>query len=171
MKKLEAITGKRSINVVIETPKGCRNKFSHQPETGYYKLSKVLPAGTSFPFDFGFIPGTQAEDGDALDVLVMVETDCFPGCLIECRVIGILEALQQEKGKKEERNDRIVAVALESIDHSGLAHIRELNKNLLNEVLSFFEYYNKMRNKRFRFIGVKGPDKAMKLIKKHITTT
>ncbi len=169
VKKLTTFAGKKTVNVVIETPKGCRNKYAYQPETGYYKLTKVVPAGTSFPFDFGYIPGTMAEDGDPLDVLVIVETECFPGCLMECRIIGILEALQQQKGEKEERNDRIVAVAEESIDHSGLVHIKEINKNLLNEVISFFEYYNKMRDKRFKFIGVKGPDKALKLIKQHMT--
>jgi len=79
------------IQVVIETPKGSRNKYAFDPEQKTFQLTKVLPAGMAFPYDFGFVPSTKAEDGDPTDVLVLMDEPAFPGCLLTCRVIGIIE--------------------------------------------------------------------------------
>ena len=97
------------IQVIIETPKGSRNKYAFDPDQRIFELKKVLPAGMAFPYDFGFIPSTVAEDGDPVDVLVLMDEPAFPGCLLRCRLIGVIEG---EQGKKKdcERNDRIVAV-------------------------------------------------------------
>ena len=84
---------KHIIEVVIETPKGSRNKFKYDPTTRRLKLSKVLPEGMVFPYDFGFVPATKGPDGDPIDVLVLLDEPTFPGCLVECRLIGILEAM------------------------------------------------------------------------------
>src|SRR5438046_10317631 len=96
------------LNVVIDTPKGCRNKYAFDLELNAYKLKSVLPHGTVFPFDFGSIPGTVADDGDPLDALVLMDEPAFCGCLIESRLIGVIEAEQSEDGKTE-RNDRLLA--------------------------------------------------------------
>src|ERR1700720_3283403 len=101
------------IHVIIETPKGSRNKFAFDPAQKVFQLKTVLPAGMTFPYDFGFIPSTKAEDGDPVDVLVLMDEPVFPGCLIQCRVVGIIEG-QQGKKKQKERNDRIVAVEQEN---------------------------------------------------------
>src|SRR3979490_2074974 len=98
-----------TIQVVIETPKGCRNKYAFDPEQKVFELKKVLPVGMAFPYDFGFIPSTKAEDGDPVDVLVLMDEPAFPGVLLKCRVVGIIEG-EQGKKKNKERNDRIVAV-------------------------------------------------------------
>jgi len=71
------------IQVVIETPKGSRNKYAFDEEQRVFSLTKVLPAGMTFPYDFGFIPSTKAEDGDPTDVLVLMDEPAFPGCLLE----------------------------------------------------------------------------------------
>ncbi len=76
------------INVIIETPKGFRNKYAYDEEFGLIALTKTLPAGSSFPFDFGFIPQTKGGDGDPLDVLVIMEEPAFAGCLVNCRILG-----------------------------------------------------------------------------------
>src|SRR5712672_4089794 len=86
------------IQVVIETPKGSRNKYAFDPDQKVFELKKVLPAGMAFPYDFGFIPSTVAEDGDPVDVLVLMDEPAFPGCLLKCRTIGIIEG---EQGKKD----------------------------------------------------------------------
>ena len=89
---------KLTIQVIIETPKGSRNKYAFDPEQKIFQLMKVLPAGMAFPYDFGFIPSTLAEDGDPTDVLVLMDEPAFPGCLLKCRVVGVIEG---EQGKKE----------------------------------------------------------------------
>jgi len=93
------------LNVVIDTPKGCRNKYAFDFELNAYKLKTVLPHGVVFPFDFGSIPGTIAADGDPVDILVLMDEPAFVGCLVEARVLGVIEADQTEDGKTE-RDDR-----------------------------------------------------------------
>ena len=89
------------VYAVIETPQGSRNKYDFKPKMNMYELCKVLPAGTAFPLNFGFIPRTLAEDGDPLDVLVITDVPASTGCVIECRVIGVIEAIQTEKERKK----------------------------------------------------------------------
>src|SRR3954471_17801171 len=102
-----------NLNVVIETPKGCRNKYAFDFDLAGYRLKTVLPEGAVFPFDFGSIPGTVAEDGDPLDVLLLMDEPVFIGCLVETRLLGVLDAEKTEGGKIE-RNDLLIAVAAES---------------------------------------------------------
>jgi inorganic pyrophosphatase len=89
----------KTTEVVIETPKGSRNKFAYEPSRRMYKLSKILAEGMSFPYDFGFVPGTRADDGDPIDVLVLTDVALFPGCLLDCILIGVIE-LEQQEGKR-----------------------------------------------------------------------
>jgi inorganic pyrophosphatase len=170
MKLPPTFINKNSENIyaVIETPNGSRSKYYYDPENDFFLLKKILPSGTSFPLDFGFIPNTKGEDGDPLDVLVIMDYPSYPGCVVECRVIGVLEAEQKEKDKKPVRNDRIVAVAQESLCYSDLKKLDDLNKNLLNELIHFFEYYNKMAGKEFRFLKTKNKNAALKLIRKNM---
>src|ERR1700723_2517088 len=87
---------KQLLRVVIETPKGSRNKFAFDPKEHIYELKKVLPAGMTFPYDFGFAPSTKAEDGDPVDVLVLMDEPAFAGCLAPARLIGEIEGGQGE---------------------------------------------------------------------------
>src|SRR5690349_24241741 len=105
----------KTINVIVETPKGSRNKFAFDEKRKIFQLKKVLPVGMAFPYDFGFVPSTKAEDGDPVDVLVLMDEPAFPGCLLKCRPVGVIEG-EQGKKKKRERNDRIVAI--EQDNHS-----------------------------------------------------
>src|ERR1700761_9531352 len=100
---------KSLITVIIETPKGSRNKYAFDVSERIFALKKVLPAGMAFPYDFGFVPSTIGGDGDALDVLVLMDEPAFAGCKLSCRLIGIIEGEQGDKRKKE-RNDRVVAI-------------------------------------------------------------
>lgn len=97
------------VKVVIETPKGSRNKYAFDADERAFVLKKVLPAGMSFPYDFGFIPSTEAEDGDPTDVLVLMDEPAFTGCIVKCRLIGVIEG-EQGEGKNTERNDRLIGV-------------------------------------------------------------
>src|SRR3984957_2720245 len=102
-------TDSHVIQVIIETPKGSRNKYAYDPEERIFELKKVLPAGMAFPYDFGFAPGTEGGAGDPLDVLVLMDEPAFPGCKLKCRVVGLIEGKQTGKAVKE-RNDRVVAI-------------------------------------------------------------
>src|SRR4029453_15828071 len=79
----------KTVRVVIETPKGSRNKYAFDVKDKFFALKKVLPAGMAFPYDFGFVPSTRAEDGDPVDVLVLMDEPAFPGCVLTCRPIGV----------------------------------------------------------------------------------
>ena len=155
---------KQAIQVIIETPKGSRNKYAFDPERKIFQLMKVLPAGMAFPYDFGFIPSTLAEDGDPTDVLVLMDEPAFPGCLLKCRVVGVIEG-EQGKKKKKERNDRIVAVEQENHSYAYIKHVDDLGKKFVRELEEFFVNYHKMLGKAYSIIAVKGPGEARRRIK------
>jgi inorganic pyrophosphatase len=155
---------KDTCRVIIETPKGSRNKFDYDPDSGLFMLGGLLPEGMMFPFDFGFIPSTLGEDGDPLDILVLMDAPAHVGCLIEVRIIGIIEAEQSEDGKTE-RNDRLLGVAIHSYDHEDLETIKDVSKTLLDQLEEFFISYNKQRGKKFKVTGTGGPNKAITFLK------
>jgi inorganic pyrophosphatase len=162
------VAGSKNINVIIETPKGSGNKYTFDPETELFKLSKILPQGLNFPLHFGFIPGTKAEDDDPLDVLVLMDEPSYPGNLIECKVLGVIEAEQTEEGKTM-RNDRLIAAAIESHRYKESDNLEDLDKYLVKEITNFFITYNKMSKKIFKPLDNKGPHTALKLIEKQMT--
>jgi inorganic pyrophosphatase len=149
---------------IIETPKGFRNKFDYDRESNLFKLGGLLPEGMMFPFDFGFIPSTLGEDGDPLDIMVLMDAPAHVGCLIEARIIGIIEAKQTQDGITE-RNNRLLGVAIHSYEHEHLQSVDDVNKTLLAQVEEFFVSYNKQRGKKFSITGIGGPKKALKFLK------
>ena len=155
------------LQVVIETPRGSRNKYKFEPTLSSMKLNKVLPAGMEFPYDFGFVPSTVAEDGDPIDVLLLMDEQVFPGCIVESRLIGVIEGEQEEDGEKT-RNDRLVAVAKESHTHSDLKDLTDINRELLKEVGEFFTNYHQLSGAKFKVLGFKGAKDAMRRLEKAI---
>ena len=162
---LAAFDDEKDVQVIIETPKGSRNKYAWDPEQRVFILKKVLPEGMVFPHDFGFVPSTKGEDGDPIDVLVLMDQSVFTGCLVQCRLVGVIEGEQTEDGEKE-RNDRLLAVAKSSHTHSHIHSIKDLNKSLLREVESFMVNYHSNDGAEFKVLGCKGPDAAAKYLKK-----
>jgi inorganic pyrophosphatase len=149
---------------IIETPKGSRNKFDYDPDSNLFTLGGLLPEGMLFPFDFGFLPSTLGEDGDPLDIMVLMDAPAHVGCLIDIRIIGILRAVQTEDGKTEE-NDRLLGVAVHSYNNEHLKSIDQVSKTLLAQVEEFFVSYNKQRGKKFKITSTGGPKKALKFLK------
>jgi inorganic pyrophosphatase len=152
------------IQVVIETPKGSRNKYALDVEQKVFELTKVLPAGMVFPYDFGFIPSTLAEDGDPTDVLVLMDEPAFPGCLLKCRTIGVIEG-EQGKKSKAERNDRIVAIEQMNHSYAHVKHVDDLGKKFVKELEEFFVHYHELTGKVYRILDVKGPKEARRRIR------
>src|SRR6516162_2668003 len=124
---------KRQCRAIIETPKGCRNKFDYDPDSSPFMLGGLLPEGMMFPFDFGFIPSTLGDDGDPLDILVLMDAPAHVGCLMDVRLIGIINAEQSEEGKTE-ANDRLMGVAVHSYQHEDISTIDDVSKTLLSQV-------------------------------------
>ena len=151
------------IQVIIETPKGSRNKYAFDPDQKVFELKKVLPAGMAFPYDFGFIPSTVAEDGDPVDVLVLMDQPAFPGCLVKCRLIGVIEGEQKDK-KEAVRNDRIVAVEIENHEWAHIEHVDDLGKLFVRELEEFFVNFHDLMGKKYRILDVRGPGQARRCV-------
>ncbi len=163
--ELSAFRGKSDeINVIIETPKGSRNKFNYEPELGLFELAAVLPEGSLFPYDFGFIPSTLGEDGDPLDVLVLLDVPVHTGCLVTSRLIGVIEAEQTEEGQTK-RNDRLVAVATRAHTHAHVKRFEDLRPKMIDEIEHFFQAYNETKGRRFQPLQRGGPDRAQELVR------
>jgi inorganic pyrophosphatase len=164
---LASVDKSEVLQVVIETPKGSRNKYAFDDKQKIFALKKVLPAGMAFPYDFGFVPSTIAEDGDPTDVLVLMDEPAFPGCLLKCRIIGIIEGEQGSK-KDKERNDRIVAIEQDNHSFADIQHVKDLGKAFLEELEGFFVNYHALSGEKYRILGAKGPSEARTRLKSGI---
>jgi inorganic pyrophosphatase len=152
------------LNTIIETPKGARNKFAYDEKLKLFRLKKVLPIGMVFPFHFGFIPSTWAEDDGPLDVLVLLEEPAFPGCLVPARLLGAIEAKQTKKGKTL-RNDRLVAAADKMPAFESYKSLNDLEPAVLEQIEHFFVSYNEAEGKAFKILRRSSPAQARKLIR------
>jgi len=153
------------ITAIIETPRGSTEKYDYDEKSGFFKLKKILPSGMMFPYDFGFIPGTKGEDGDPLDIIIISEFHSFPGCMMDCRLIGVLKAVQTEK-KKKIRNDRFIAIPVQSTTFKKIETANDLSHNKVEELEQFFINYNKAEGKIFRPLNMLSAKEAIKLLKK-----
>jgi len=156
----------KPIDIIVETPKGSHVKYKFDVQRHFFKLHKFLPVGSVFPYCFGFFPDTKAEDGDPLDVLMISDVVCFPGCVVPSRLIGVLEAEQTEEDGSTVRNDRIIAVAAVDTLFKHIQNLSELEKTFLDEITHFFVSYNEVGGVDFRPLGVKSSDVAYKLVEK-----
>src|ERR1700750_3197008 len=140
-----------TVQVIVETPRGCRNKFAFDPDQRIFALKKVLPAGMSVPYEFGVLPQTKAQDGDAIDVLLLIDEPAFTGCLVEARLIGVIEG-EQLDGKKKIRNDRLVAVADANHMYANVRKLSDLPQKFLKELQVFFVNYHNLEGKKYRLL-------------------
>lgn len=150
-----------TVLVVIETPAGSRTKFKWEPKLKAYKASKVLPLGMAFPFDFGFIPDTKADDGDPLDALVIADAPLVVGCVVECRVLGAVKIKTDG-----EENDRLICVPEYSLRGKEWKKLDDIGAALADEITSFFQNYVAREGREVEVIGQVGPQAAVKLLKK-----
>ncbi len=153
------------LTVIIETPKGSRNKYAYDPEARIFELKKVLPAGMEFPYDFGFVPSTVGGDGDPLDVLVLMDEPAFPGCKLTARIVGVIEGKQGSKNASE-RNDRIVAVETGNHSYAHIKRVDDLGSAFEHELEKFFVNYHQLSGKQYRIVAVKGPAAGKRCVKR-----
>ena len=153
----------RELNVVVETPRGSRAKYAYDPETGLFVVGKLLPLGLAFPFNFGFVPSTIGGDGDPMDALVATDEALVTGCLVRCRILGVLEMRKTKDGRKV-KDDRLVVVpAVER----GLAHLKSLEDlgDAVHDFEQFFVSYFRTHGKPLAILGRGGPARAATLLK------
>jgi len=153
------------LRAVVETPQGSRHKLAYDPSAGAFTIKATMPAGMSFPFDFGFFPRTRAADGDPLDVLVLMDGPAYTGCLVPVRLLGVIEAEQSEDGGEPIRNDRLIAVADGSTERGDLRSVRDFEPSLVEQLESFFVTYDRFDGKDFRILALRGPRRARTLLK------
>jgi inorganic pyrophosphatase len=154
-----------TVTVIVESPKGSGHKYDYEPELKCFKLKKIMPAGMVFPFDFGFIPDTIGEDGDPLDVIVLSEIASFPGCCMDCRIIGAIKASQTEHDGETVRNDRFLAVPEVSNLFADITSIHHMPNGILEQIEQFFKNYNELAGKQFEVLERLDAEKAYQLIK------
>jgi len=139
-----------NIRVGVETPKNSRVKFKFQKHGGNFIVDRVLPPGLRFPFNFGFVPGTQAADGDPTDVILILDEVLFPGCVVDCSLLGVVEATQREKGIRY-RDDRILA---RSTKDSGAPNtLNDLPADYALNVGRLFEAYQAAEGNEFKSVA------------------
>src|SRR3954463_7064810 len=136
------------ITAVIEIPFGSRNKYELDKKSGLMKLDRVLYSAVHYPGDYGLIPRTLHEDGDPLDVLVLVKEETFPGCQIDVRPIGVLKMLD-----RGEPDDKILSVPLHDPYHQEYFDIADIPQHMLKEVEHFFQRYKDLEGKRVQIVG------------------
>ncbi|WP_291693791.1 inorganic diphosphatase [Bradyrhizobium sp.] len=161
---LPSFTDDGDVHAVVETPRGSRAKFAYDPKLETFALSKSLLTGLTYPHDWGFVPSTKADDGDPLDIMVIHDAATFPGMVITCRVIGILQ-IEQKSKKKSERNDRLFAVPRRSHSERSLKDVADLSKPIREELEKFFIATDELEDKKLNILGWKGPKVALDAIK------
>ena len=154
-----------AVHVVVETPRGSTAKLTFDPDLGAMTLSRPLPLGLAYPYDWGFVPSTCAADGDPIDAMVMWEGGSFPGVVIPCRLIGVLEVEQRnvETGDRE-RNDRLIAVPVKSVALAAVRSVDELDGRVRGGLQQFFEAAVTFEGKALRVLGWGGPEAADALV-------
>jgi inorganic pyrophosphatase len=152
------------INVIIDTPAGSQNKYKFDTASGLFKLSRMLPDGLHFPCNFGFIPGTRGEDGDALDVAILNVAPSFVGCLMTARPLGVIKAVQWEK-RRRVQNDRLIAVAVTPVNRPRTRSLGEIERHRIEDLEQFFSAYNRAQGRRFEIVGRQGREGALRLIR------
>jgi len=147
------------INAIIEIPANERNKYELDKELGIFRLDRVLHSAVHYPGDYGFIPRTLGDDGDPLDILVMMTRPVFTGCLVECRPIGLFHLI--DKGRADEK---VIAVPLEDPYTENLVELTDLRPHALKEIEHFFQVYKDLEGVRTRTRGFEDAKAAREAI-------
>jgi inorganic pyrophosphatase len=168
--KLDAFAHGDIFHVVVESPRGSAVKLKYDPTLGAMSVSRSLNLGVTFPFDWGFVPSTEGADGDPIDALVYWDVASYPGVVIPCRALAVIEVDQRGgEGKGRVRNDRVVAVPIEARREKHLAVPDDLPARVREELNQFFLAATALEGKDARVLGWAGPQEAVELIRASAT--
>ncbi|MCP3102052.1 inorganic diphosphatase [Myxococcus sp. K15C18031901] len=159
-----------AFHVVVESPRGSTVKLKYDPVLGAFSISRPLTRGLRYPFDWGFVPSTQGPDGDPLDAMVLWDDTTWPGVVLPCRALGVLQVDQKRKGGRpgeRERNDRILAVPVSAARSENLRTYQDLSRREREELAHFFMTAVHFEDKDARILGWEGPEAAERMLTPH----
>lgn len=149
------------INVIVEIPKGSKNKYEIDKENGLIKLDRAMKSAQDYPFDYGFVPQSLWDDGDALDVVLLTTYPLFPGILVEARPVAVMRMIDGGEG-----DDKIIAVPKSDPRWDEVRELTDINKHTLKEIQHFFETYKTIDGKSVEITGIDGREAAYEAVKK-----
>ena len=147
------------VRMIVEIPKNATNKYEYDGRLGLFRLDRALYSPMHYPGDYGFIPGTLAEDNDPMDILCLVQEPSFTGCLIEVRPVGILNMVDQEEG-----DQKVLAVPTRNPRYDQIHTIDQVFPHVLREVEHFFAIYKELEGRVTKMQGWGGPREARRSI-------
>ena len=151
------------LNVLIEIPAGSKNKYEFDKDLNAFALDRVLYSSVQYPYDYGFVPNTLADDGDPLDGMVLIDQPTFPGCVIAARPIGMLEMIDDG-----DRDEKILCVPDKDPRYSQIHSLKDVAPHRLDEIAEFFGTYKKLEKKVTEILGWKDIDQVKPLIEQCI---
>lgn len=151
------------VNVLIEIPAGSKNKYEFDKDMNAFALDRVLYSSVQYPYDYGFIPNTLADDGDPLDGMVLIDQPTFPGCVITARPIGMLEMVDGG-----DRDEKILCVPAKDPRYAEITSIKQISSHRLEEIAEFFRSYKNLEKKVTEILGWQDVDAVSSLVEKCI---
>jgi inorganic pyrophosphatase len=151
------------INVLIEIPAGSKNKYEFDKDMNAFALDRVLYSSVVYPYDYGFVPNTLADDGDPLDGMVLMDQPTFPGCVIAARPIGMLEMIDGG-----DRDEKILAVPDKDPRYAAIKSLQDIAQHRLDEIVEFFQTYKNLEKKAVEILGWKDVDAVLPLVEECI---
>lgn len=149
------------INVIVEIPKGSKNKYEIDKETGLIKLDRAMKTSQDYPFDYGFVPQSLWEDGDALDVILLTTYPLATGILVEARPVAVMRMIDGGEG-----DDKVIAVPKNDPRWEEVRDLADINKHTIKEIQHFLETYKSIEGKSVVISGVEGREQALEAVKK-----
>ncbi len=151
------------VSVLIEIPAGSKNKYEFDKDLNAFALDRVLYSSVQYPYDYGFIPNTLADDGDPLDGMVLMDQPTFPGCVIVARPIGMLEMIDGG-----DRDEKLLCVPAKDPRYAQVQSLENVSNHRLDEIAEFFRTYKNLENKTTEILGWKGINDVMPLLEQCI---
>ena len=159
-----------TVHMVVEAPRGATVKLKYEPKLRAFTPARALPLGLSYPFDWGFIPGTRAPDGDPVDALALHDTGTYPGVVLRCRCLALIELDQRTgDGAARERNDRLLLLPTWEDRLGDIRDFQALPRRMRDEVEQFFLSTTFFTAKEARILGWRNADQALAFLRKHRT--
>jgi inorganic pyrophosphatase len=166
LNELHAFSPTGDLHVVVESPRGAGIKLKYEPRLGAFSVARALPLGLTYPFDWGFVPGTLGPDKDPIDALVVHDVATYPGVVLPCKLLGVVEVSQRSPEGGRQRNDRVIAMPIWHDRLGEFEQAAQLPARLRKEIEQFFLDTTFFTGKKPKIIGWKSPHKARLLVKR-----